>query len=139
MGLALQNGFSVGDNLHVEVYLEKLPECLDGYRIGMLSDVHAGPMIGIAGVREHIEALNADAPDLILLAGDMADGPSTQVGGALEPIYNLVDKPRDGMYYVTGNHEYLHGGDGIDWMAFWSSHGITTLKYVAKPGEEQNE
>lgn len=66
-----------------------LPECLDGYRIGMLSDVHAGPMIGLRGVRKHVEALNEGKPDLILLAGDMADGPDGQVGGALEPIYNM--------------------------------------------------
>ena len=36
-------------------------------------------------------------------------------------------KPRDGIYFVTGNHEYLHGGDGQKWMDFWKAHGIKAL------------
>lgn len=125
--LALRNGYRVGENMYVDVHLENLPPCLDGYKIGMLSDVHSGPVIGISGVRKHVLALNADEPDLILLAGDMADGPSTQVGGGLEPIYNMERRPRDGIYYVTGNHEYLHGGDGDDWEMFWRGKGVTAL------------
>jgi len=127
LGLSLHHGYSISDNLNVEVLVEDLPECLDGYKIGMLSDVHAGPVIGKAGIKKHVEALNVDEPDLILLAGDMADGPDTQVGKALEPIFDMVNKPRDGIYFVTGNHEYLHGGDGNKWMQFWESHGVKAL------------
>eukprot|EP01051_Picozoa_sp_SAG22_P000967 SAG22_NODE_32_length_27675_cov_12.130119_12_plen_91_part_00 len=35
--------------------------------------------------------------------------------------------PPDGLWFVTGNHEYLHGGSGLAWMQWWSARGVGVL------------
>lgn len=41
------------DSIHfLQVPLANLPACLDGYRLAMISDIHAGPTVGRDEVRE---------------------------------------------------------------------------------------
>jgi predicted MPP superfamily phosphohydrolase len=60
--------------------------------------------------------------DLILLAGDVADGPPDKRGRAVEPLRKL--SAADGVYYVTGNHDYIHGSTGQDWVDFFYDGGV---------------
>ena len=61
------------------------PEPLDGLRVGLMSDLHAGlGHTNPARVREAVELLNAQRPDLICLLGDYLD--STHFGkGRADP------------------------------------------------------
>jgi len=47
-----------------------LPPGLDGLRLVQLSDIHHGPWLSLAYVREIVEATNRLDPDVVLLTGD---------------------------------------------------------------------
>ncbi len=65
-----------------------LPKNLDGFTIGVLSDIHVGPTTPEAFVREVAERLAARRPDLVVVAGDFIGshdhGPAAD--RALEPV-----------------------------------------------------
>ena len=128
---ALATGYDQGRTVHIEVYITKLPQCLDGFTLGLLSDVHAGPLIGASEIARHVKALNREHVDAAILSGDMGDGDPEKVGGALAPIVNDLEA-KFGIYFVTGNHEYIHGTgsaeqQGAAWMQWWTSKGVVVL------------
>jgi predicted MPP superfamily phosphohydrolase len=132
--IGLRSGYSAGQpapaEVAVEVPLERLPACLDGYRVGMISDVHGGPLAGRAEVARLADWAAAARLDVLLLDGDFADGKPDRVGGVVTPLADLAAGPRappDGVFFVTGNHEYLHGGSGQAWMDWWRARGVRVL------------
>lgn len=54
----------------VRVALPGLPPHLEGRRIAFLSDLHRGPYVERARIARAVEAVQAEAPDLVLLGGD---------------------------------------------------------------------
>jgi predicted MPP superfamily phosphohydrolase len=102
-----------------------LPACLSGYTVAMLSDVHGGPVVGRTDVASYVTQLNALRADVEVLVGDFADGPPAERADELAPLAEL--KAPDGIYYVTGNHEYLHGSTGNDWLRWMGTVGVTAL------------
>jgi len=52
--------------------VKKLPKSLDGFRIGILADIQLDENTRAARVREYVNLLNNERPDLILVAGDVA-------------------------------------------------------------------
>jgi len=105
----------------VEMKLPNWPECLNGYKIALLSDTHIGPAIGRQNVMEVVELVQKQNAQLILLAGDIADGPPSMRAKAVEPLTQL--RAADGVYYVTGNHDYMHGSTGHDWIRWFHESG----------------
>src|SRR5215472_3966021 len=57
-----------------------LPPSLDGLRLVQLTDIHHGPWLSLAYVREVVRACNALRPDLVLLTGDYVLQSSAYVG-----------------------------------------------------------
>jgi uncharacterized protein len=96
----------------------------EGYRVAVVADLHAGPIRGADLAAEVVERTNAARPDLVLLAGDLTDGSTAQFGDVLDPLAGLVAP--DGVYAVTGNHEY-YAGDAAGWVGRWRELGITVL------------
>src|SRR5206468_2418432 len=88
----------------VELTLENWPQALDGYRIVQLSDVHVSPSTDPAWTRDLVARANAEKPDLLALTGDLVDGTPAQLAPGMQPFAELHAK--DGVYFVTGNHEY---------------------------------
>jgi predicted MPP superfamily phosphohydrolase len=86
------------------------PRSLDGLRVGAMSDLHAGlGHTNPARVREAVELLNAQRPDLICLLGDYMD--STHFGrGRADPgeIAAELERLRAplGRFAVLGNHDW---------------------------------
>src|SRR4029453_10641514 len=89
---------------NVSIPIENLPEELDGYRIVQWSDVHVGPTIRRNFVQSLVERTNALGADAIAITGDFVDGPLCVLREEVEPLREL--RARDGIFYVTGNHEY---------------------------------
>jgi predicted MPP superfamily phosphohydrolase len=89
---------------HTVVDLPLAPAGLDGMRIVQISDLHAGYTITAAYVAEIVNQANALKPDLIVLTGDIVDGPQHVVDNMLAPLAGL--RARYGVMAVTGNHEY---------------------------------
>ena len=102
-----------------------LPACLSGYTVAMLSDVHAGPVVGVADVAKYVAQLNALHADVAVLVGDIADGPPSDRADELAPLAQL--NAPDGRFFVTGNHEYSHGSTGDDWLRWMGTVGVTSL------------
>ena len=95
------------DVKEVDVPIDGLPEDLDGYRIAQVSDLHVGPTIGVDFAQTVVDAVNALEPDLIALTGDLVDGSVEHLSEEVAPLGLL--RSRDGVFFVTGNHEYYSG------------------------------
>ena len=92
---------------HVRVPLSRLPKAASGYSIVQLTDVHVGPTIGKGFVESVVREANRLAADMIVITGDLVDGTVEQLRELVEPLRGL--KAKDGVYFVTGNHEYYSG------------------------------
>jgi predicted MPP superfamily phosphohydrolase len=76
-----------------------------GYRVALIADVHFGVSLDEAALLEKCAEIAAQAPDLVVLCGDIVDHSTTREGmqsvfralGAIESTY--------GVYYVYGNHD----------------------------------
>jgi predicted MPP superfamily phosphohydrolase len=108
----------------VEVRLARWPRALDGYRIVQLSDLHLGPLLDRRFAASLAERVNALAPDLVVVTGDLVDGGVGRVGAEVEPLGAL--RARHGVFFVTGNHDYYSGADA--WVARMRALGWRALR-----------
>ncbi len=81
----------------------------DSITIAAVSDMHLGYGTGKKRLKEFVEMINNENPDLILIAGDLIDN-------SLIPLQNermdeeLTElKAPMGIYMCPGNHEYISG------------------------------
>ncbi len=109
---------------HVTVTIEDLPPDLDGYRIVQWSDVHVGPTIQRSFVESLVAKTNALDADAIAITGDFVDGYLDDLREHVAPLRDL--RARDGVFYVTGNHEYYWRAS--EWCPALEAHGLTFLK-----------
>ncbi len=113
----------------VTVPLAKLPKELAGYTIAQITDVHVGPTIGRAFIEQIVATVNAEKPDMIVITGDLVDGSVADLGAFVAPLAEL--RAKDGVFFVTGNHEYYSGVD--EWLAFLGTLGVRVLRNERVP------
>ena len=109
---------------NVTVPVDNLPPELEGYRIVQWSDVHVGPTIRRAFVESLVERTNALQPDAVVITGDLVDGYADDLRDEVQPMRDL--RPPDGVFYVTGNHEYYWRAS--EWIPLLQSLGLDFLK-----------
>jgi predicted MPP superfamily phosphohydrolase len=109
---------------NVAVPIENLPPELEGYRIVQWSDVHVSPTIRRAFVDSLVERTNALVPDAVVITGDLVDGYADDLRDDVQPMRRL--RARDGVFYVTGNHEYYWRAG--EWIPLLQSLGLDFLK-----------
>lgn len=102
---------------------------LDGLRIAVISDIHAGaPFIDAAKIEKLVHLTNREKPDLILLAGDyLSDGVVSDTIMPIEEVASLL-KPlhaRLGVYAVIGSCE---GEECAKTIRALARVGITSLE-----------
>jgi uncharacterized protein len=107
---------------HVRVPLTGLP--VPSYTIAHLTDVHIGSTIGREFAEQIVERVNALRPDLIVITGDLVDGRLSELLPHIEPLRKL--RARDGVFAVTGNHEYYWNVE--PWLEHLRSLGIRILR-----------
>ena len=88
----------------VELRLARGGDGLDGLRIALVSDVHAGTFMDEADVARMFEQVAEARPDLVCLAGDLVNDRPEQMLCFRRPLQTLA--PRFGVWAVPGNHEY---------------------------------
>ena len=120
----------VGGNIHYNHKVEQplsLPTAKAMSRpmhVVMVSDIHVGYHNRKAELERWVDLLNAQDPDLILVAGDIIDG---YVRPLLEEdmaaSFRRLKAP---VVACLGNHEYITGIDKS--LAFYRSAGITLLR-----------
>ena len=108
---------------NVEVYIENLPPAFEDYKIVQITDLHVGGTIRKAYVQNVVNLVNSTNADLIALTGDMADGTVTELKNDSALLANM--KSKDGIYFITGNHEYYH--DVVNWLPYYKQLGFHIL------------
>lgn len=94
-----------------ELRLPGLPKALDGLKIVQISDIHSGSFLHKEPVRNAVDLINAQSPDLVFFTGDLVNNKAEE---AL-PFLDVFDKikARYGVFSVLGNHDY---GDYVRWL-----------------------
>lgn len=94
-------------------------------RIAAVSDIHLGSIIRKRSLIKLSGILRELKPDLVLLLGDIVDGELGPVlrGDLLQ--YFTSPECRDGLYAITGNHEYIGGASRT--IPYIESKGIRIL------------
>ena len=87
-----------------EIYLRKLPQALDGFRIAHLSDLHYGPMVDPRHLQRAIEIANDLRPDMIALTGDYISQERDYAAPCAEVVGRL--SATHGVYAILGNHDH---------------------------------
>ena len=101
----------------------ELPGAFEGFRIALITDIHLGPTVDGAFVARLVDQVNAEHPDLIVIAGDLVDGTPEQLKPELSVLSHL--SAPYGVVVTTGNHEVYWGAD--EWMNTFAELGLTTL------------
>jgi predicted MPP superfamily phosphohydrolase len=85
----------------LELRVPGLPEQLDGLRIGHLSDFHLGAPLsrGRLATARAVEWIEAQAPDLVCVTGDLVSHPRGEP--SLRALLARLGRP----YVVLGNHD----------------------------------
>jgi predicted MPP superfamily phosphohydrolase len=107
-----------------EVSSPDLPEEFDGTTVALVADIHAGAVRSASFTRGVVDLVNAQQPDLVVIAGDLEDGTAARYGPELAPLTDL-GAPL-GVFAVTGNHEMYR--DTANWIEEFRSLGLTVLE-----------
>jgi predicted MPP superfamily phosphohydrolase len=96
---------------------DRWPAVLDGLRVALVSDLHAGaPHVGPERIARLVAAVNAQCPDLVLLLGDYID-PGVRFGSRVAPatVAERLAALRAplGVVAVLGNHDWRNDGPGV--------------------------
>lgn len=76
-----------------------------GKKIVFVSDVHLGAVQSEGYARKVAGAISAEAPEIVLIGGDIFDGVKCHPASLLAPFADL--RPPLGIYFASGNHEYI--------------------------------
>lgn len=123
-GVGVHQAVRVPPVKDIEVAIKDLPMQFDGYRLLQLTDMHISRLFDEPWARAVVERSNALGVDLIVITGDLIDGPLTARVRDVEPLRSL--HAPDGVYVIPGNHEYFF--DNETWMRYFVSLGMKRLE-----------
>lgn len=112
----------------VTIPLRHLPPAFEGFTIAHISDLHIGEWITAAQLEEVVAQVNALAPDLVAVTGDIA---STAYRGLQADITRFLRSlnAREGVAATLGNHDHWMDArivrrailDADAWL-LWNTH-----------------
>lgn len=109
-----------------DIVINKTAGDLKSFRIAAVSDIHLGSIIRKRSIKKLSVMLKEIDPDVVFLLGDIVDG---EIGPVLRDdllSYFSCPKCRDGLFAITGNHEFI-GGAAIT-IPYIEKFGIRILK-----------
>ncbi|HUQ73762.1 MAG TPA: metallophosphoesterase [Burkholderiales bacterium] len=104
----------------VDIPIAGLHADLEGFRIVQISDLHVGPSIGRRYVDKVVALSRSLNPDIVVLTGDIVDGPVPHLAHDVAPLAGLSPA-----YFVLGNHDCYSGAEA--WMDHFRQLGMTVL------------
>ncbi len=122
--VGIYNGVKIPAVKEVDYTGDRLPECLNGYRIVQLSDIHISSAAQRWRTEAIVQKVNQLGADLIVVTGDIVDGRVEDQRVNVEPLKNL--KAKDGVLFCPGNHEYFSGW--ADWQTQYRAWGLKFLE-----------
>jgi predicted MPP superfamily phosphohydrolase len=93
------------------------------FKLAQFTDIHAGFTIRRGFIESAVQEINSLGADVIVFTGDMVDGSVENLRNEVEPLKDL-DAP-NGVYFVTGNHEYYSGAEA--WVEEMDRLGFRVL------------
>ncbi len=121
--LAVRNATVVPPVKDVEIAIPNLPPAFEGYRLIQLTDLHISRLFQRRWAQAVVDKTNALGADLIVVTGDFIDGSLSDRREDVAPLSDL--RAPDGVYAVTGNHEYFFSPDA--WIRHFEGQGIRML------------
>jgi len=106
-----------------EVTIGRLGPGLNGLPVVLIADTHYGPINRARWSARTVAAVNALGPDVIVHAGDLADGSVDQRRQQVAPLGTT--RATMARVYITGNHEYFSGA--VQWVEYMTELGWTVL------------
>ncbi len=117
-----------------DITVNKTAGDVKNLRIAAVSDIHLGSIIRKRSMKKLSGMLEQIRPDVVFLLGDIVDGELGPVlrGDLLK--YFTGPHTKDGLFAITGNHEFIGGGGRT--IPYIESKGIRVLKdeIVILPG-----
>lgn len=104
------------------LHVNGLSPALAGLRVGLLTDLHRSDTVSERLASSAVDALMAEAPDLIVLGGDYVTWGDRRFVGSAADILGRLSAPH-GIFAVLGNHD-----DDRDMPAALDAHGIEVLR-----------
>ncbi len=114
-------GFSTAKIKRVKVKIKNLKKPLN---IVHITDVHIGKFLQYNFLKNIVQNINELNPDMVAITGDLVDFDINKAKEFLAPLKDL--KPKYGVYFVVGNHEYYHGVEPI--IKYLKSLGLKVLE-----------
>jgi uncharacterized protein len=117
------------------IHLRNLPAPLEGLRIALLTDLHAGEGTPMSVIRRAARLAMRERPDVIAITGDLAADDAPDFQGVLRAL-DCLRAPL-GVYAVPGNHDHVIGIE--QWQREMGEHprirALTNRSVVHEVGE----
>jgi predicted MPP superfamily phosphohydrolase len=95
----------------VEVALPNVPEAWRGKKVVFVSDIHIGAIWNRHSTMRIVEKIRKESPESVLIGGDAFDGVKCDGDDFTIPFSSL--HPPKGIYFISGNHEYINNNNGF--------------------------
>jgi uncharacterized protein len=115
-----------------DVPVSGLPARLEGLKIGVMADFHAGTFTTREDIFHAVDLMNREKVDMISLIGDYVDGAKSrssenvEKGSYIFELLGQLQRPPLGIYAVLGNHDH------------WSDPALVTKKLSELPIQTLN-
>jgi predicted MPP superfamily phosphohydrolase len=136
-GVLMIGGYALGEARNIrttrlEISLSGLPPAMDGFSLVQVSDIHYGMLTENGKLSRIVDRINDLQPDVVVITGDLVDEGVSHMEEMAFPLARL--KSRQGIFAVTGNHEYYAGVDRA--VAIMKKAGIRVLRNekISLPG-----
>lgn len=80
-------------------------------KFAVISDIHIGEFLKKDFMKKIVANINQMKADAVCIVGDLVDLEADKLGDMIDPLLDI--KSKFGTFFVSGNHEYYHGVDGI--------------------------
>ena len=108
---------------HVSILSSKIEKPI---RIVGISDLHIGYTISAKEVSKWVSLINAEKPDIVIIAGDIIDNHLRPIiEDSISNVLNRINAPM-GVYACTGNHDLMFAINEDE--NFYKNSGITLLR-----------
>lgn len=93
----------------INIVINKPTKSYQQLKVVAISDIHLGYGTDKEQLKDYVDLINEQRPDLILIGGDLIDNSLHPVlDQRMEEELNLLHAPL-GVYMIPGNHEYISG------------------------------
>ncbi len=132
--LSLSLGWYLNHHVWQKNYTVTTSKDVPNFRIAMFADSHLGTTFHADGLKKHLDMIQAQKPDILVVVGDYVDDGTTredmiQATRALGKV-----KTKHGIYFVFGNHDKGYYGSAHrgfsaqELVQELTQNGITVLR-----------